>query len=270
MGCGGDNNVVGDAVDATAASELVQLDAALENMDKAMVATMKSFNDLVIAMDKVTHIYSNLAVVCSQDVKDRLKTFDTETRAMQEKGLYSNFNADVHSGSIACFDGLKKEVKTARKTLETTKKAQVEYEARRKKIEQKEADFAKKGKQVSTDKDYQKNVKERDQKKTAYETEKKKFDSQMQSIRTKMNQTVIKSSSNYCNCVVAFCTYMTKVVEVFGDSQKTPKLTSMINGYKAPTLKPLEELNKAAAAPAAAAPAESKAEGSAPAPALSA
>lgn len=236
MACGGDSHVVSDAVDATNASELIQLEAALDGMDKAMATTMKSFNELISSIDRVGHIYNNLSVVCDEKLKERLRVFDTETRAMQEKGLYPSFNADVHSGSLAIFDTMKKEVKAARTSLDKAKKLQAEYESRRKKVEAKEADYAKKGKQISTDKDYQKNLKERDQKKASYEAEKTKFTSQMLAIRQKVSDVVVRSSSNYGNCVIAYFNYVGKVILPFTDpAQKPPKLTTLVNNYKAPT-----------------------------------
>lgn len=235
MGCGGDDRVVSDAVDATTASELIQLEAALDGMDKAMASTMKSFNELISSIDRVGHIYSNISVVCDDKVKERTKVFDVETRAMQEKGLYPSFNADVISGSITVFDTMKKETKIARGSLDRAKKLQAEYESRRAKVEAKEADYAKKGKQIMTDKDYQKNLKERDQKKALYEAEKGKFNVQMQAIRSKVNETVIKSSTNYANCVIAYFHYMGKVVLPFTDPKtKPPKLSALGSAYKVP------------------------------------
>lgn len=236
MGCGSDDTVVVNAVDATTASELVQLEAALNGFDKAMAATMTAFNDVIIAIDKVSHIYSNLSIVCSDSVKEHQKSFDQESRGMQEKGLYAAFNQDVITGSITPFNSLKTDIKNARKTLEAAKKAQADYEGRRKKIEAKEAEYAKKGKQVAGNSDYQKQLKERDQKKAAHEKERKNFETQMKTIRSKVNQTVIKSSSNYANSAQTFFAYVTKVIEVFGDESKPTKLTALINGYKAPTL----------------------------------
>lgn len=253
MGCGDSNTVVEDAVEPNLANELTQLDASLDNMDKAMLATMKCFNDLITALDKVSHIYSNLAIMCNPTVREHLKAFDSETRNLQEKGAYPSFNGDVHGGSIAIFDSSKKEVKGARQLLDQTKKSYAEYQSRRKKVEKMELEYAKKGTPVSAQASYKQMVKERDQKKAAYEQAKQKFEAKMNAVRDNMNTTVLKSSSNYANCSCEFFKFLSQVLSAFGDkSQQTQKITQLIETYNFPQRR--ADIEKGAAAAAASDP----------------
>lgn len=234
--CSSDNTVPHDALVRTMAGEVEELDHALSSLDRAMNATMGAFNEVLHAMSKVGRIYNNLSVACSAEVQERLKAFELETRSMLEKGLYPAFNQDVLSGTAGPLSGMKTEIKSARQAIELTKKVQSQYESACKVVESKESDMAKKGKQIATDSSYQKNVRDREAKKTAYEKERAKVEAQVSSIRSKMGPIAIQSSVNFANCVSLYFQLVCKVIDPFGSENKPQRLSSLRECYQEPVL----------------------------------
>lgn len=245
MVCGG-STPASDPALATAEMELSQMEAALEKADKMMVNTMTVFNDMIGALDRGGQCYMGFSGVCTEHTKKRLQEFQTETRRVQERGLYAAFNSDVTSLSVNPFNPVRSDVATAKKTLESVKKAFAEYETRRTGVEAKEAEFAKKHQQVGSNPEYQKKVRERNEKKAVYEREKAKFQTLMERLRTKVNDTVVKASVSYANCASAYFDYLRKVLASFTNADHPPKMTAMLTSY-APAAR-----SAPAAAPAAA------------------
>lgn len=250
MVCGGSTSASDPAL-ATAEMELNQMETALDKADKMMINTMTVFNDMIGALDRGGQAYMGFSGVCTAHTKQRLQEFEAEMRRVQERGLYAAFNSDVTSLSVNPFNPVRSDVATAKKALESVKKAFAEYETRRTGVEAKEAEFARKHQQVGSNPEYQKKVRERNEKKAVYEREKAKFQTLMERLRTKVNDTVVKASVSYANCASAYFDYMRKVLGSFTNADHPPKMSAMLSSYApAARASPARTASPAAHAPA--------------------
>lgn len=215
--------------------ELLQIDDALNHLDQAFQNSLLSFNELVTAVDNISRIYTNLGSQCSVPVQQRLQVFANEMRGLRRDGLYDAFLEDVMKGSILCFDNIKIEVEDAKKSLFKLNALTAEYEQWQQRINEQESEALRLKRAVSTDKEYQTNLKRRVETLAAADVAQQKLCEQVDSIKNQMNSTIVGSVANFCTCAYFFWTYLEKVIRIFGNSNgRPPHLQQMFLNYSAP------------------------------------
>lgn len=184
---------------------LNDLDKCMKNFNEALTSTMNSYRGLLTAFDQVAQVYGNIAQQCSDEARKPVGEFREGMRNLKDKGGFETFNSEIHSGTIAVMDPVKRDLKKALKSYKSLHSKQKEYDSVRFKLEKTEKSYAKKDKPLAESGGYKKTLAKRDKSKSAYEKSRDDFAEEVAALQLTTKSVLLQSLNNYLHCTATFC-----------------------------------------------------------------
>lgn len=234
--CGGGSNSTTIDYETNARSQyLADLDGTLKKFDHALVSTMNSYRDLLVAYDQVGQFLGSVAGTSGENVKQPIFHTRDCLREMKDKGPYVALNTSFHKGVNPAIANIKTELKKVNASLDELKKSQKEYDSIRAKVEKREAEAAKKGTALTTNADYKKDSAKRDTAKKNYETKKANFDNIMHKFQDTVDKTLTSAMNFYLHSNASMCEYMQvrlTTLRTNGSSDTKNDIDRMVDGLR--------------------------------------
>ncbi|ORC89336.1 uncharacterized protein TM35_000121110 [Trypanosoma theileri] len=193
---------------------LKTLHDATSSYQSSMEKVKHAGKEFVKALEEASKAFEKLNA--DDHIPSELKQYSKEFKEMVEKiqkGALLQFTKEMDAKVITSGSSLKGDCEACSHLEQERSKAVNEYDVYRDTVSKKEAEYAKKGKNLKDSKGYEEEVKQRDHFKSVYETANKSFKEKHDELLKKLVENNKACAKEFADCTTTFLKDLSKEME---------------------------------------------------------